>query len=48
MADQATTGSFVDSTFVNYDCHVIVKVVDGLYDTFIAGDMLGVASHFNA
>ena len=48
MADQATSGSFVDSTFVNYDRHVVGKVVDGLSDTFITRYMLGVASHFNA
>ena len=47
MADQATSGSFVDSTFVNYDRHVVGKVFDGLSDTFITRDMLGVASHFN-
>ena len=40
VADQATSGSFVDSAFVNYDRHVVSKVVDGLSDTFIAGDII--------
>ena len=48
VADQATSGSFVDAAYVNYDHHVVGKVVDGLSTSFTAGDMLGVASHFNA
>ena len=48
VAEQATSCSFVDAAFVNYDHHVVGKVVDGLSTTFTAGDMLGVASHLNA
>ena len=48
VSEQATSGSFVDAAFVNYDRHVVGKVVDNPTSTFVAGDMLGVASHFNA
>ena len=48
VSEQASSESFVDAAFVNYDRHVVTKVVDGLSTTFTAGDMLGVASHFNA
>ena len=48
VSDQATSGSFVDAAFVNYDCHIMSKLIDGHASTFIQGDMLGVATHFNA
>ena len=48
VAEQAASGQFIDAAFVNYDRHVVSKVVDGVSATFTAGDMLGVASHLNA
>ena len=47
-AEQAMSGAFMDSAYVNFDRHVVGKVVDGLQQVFPAGDLLGVASNFNA
>lgn len=47
VSSQAKSGRFVDRALVDYDRHVIDKVIEGESSTFITGDLLGVALYFH-
>ena len=48
VSSQAMLSQFTDSAYVGYDRHVTNQVIKQETSTFIAGDTLGVASHFHA
>ena len=48
LTSQAAKHSFVDSAFVGYDRFIVDKVIRGGSKTFIAGDTVGVSTHFHA
>lgn len=47
VSSQAKSNRFIDRALVDYDRHVIDKVIDGESSTFVTGDLLGVALHFH-
>ena len=48
VSERAMSNQFTDSAFVEYDRHVISKVIDDKMESFPVGDTLGVSSHFHA
>ena len=48
LTRKAGAYSFVDSAFVSYDRHVVDQFISGESDTFVVGDLFGVALYFHA
>ena len=48
VSSLAMLSQFTGSAYVGYNRHVVTQVIEGDVDTFVAGDTLGVASHFHA
>ena len=48
IARQAAVHNFVDFAYVSYERYVVDQYINKESDTFIAGDLLGVALHFHA
>ena len=48
LVRQAGVHSFVDTAYVGYDRYVIDKYISGESQSFVAGNLMGVALHFHA
>lgn len=47
VSSQAKSNRFIDRALVDYDRHVVDKVIEGESSTFVTGDLLGVALCFH-